>query len=73
MPTNNPHLLRVLGNYAMPDGTVVTNAGEGSLCLECHHTRNGAAATNIANYQQGLPTWYGGSSFLIRKPYRKAT
>jgi hypothetical protein len=65
MPTNNPHLLRVLGNYTMPDGTVVTNAGEGSLCLECHHTRNGAAATNIANYQQGLPTWYGGSSFGV--------
>jgi hypothetical protein len=62
-PTNNPHLLRVLGDYTMPDGTVVTNAGEGSLCLECHHTRNGAAASNIANYQQGKATWYGGSSF----------
>jgi hypothetical protein len=64
-PTNNPHLLRVLGNVTMPDGTIVTNAGEGSLCLECHHTRNGAAATNVANYQQGLPTWYGGSSFGV--------
>lgn len=64
-PTNNPHLLRVLNNVTMPDGTVVTNAGEGSLCLECHHTRNGAAATNIANYQQGLPTWLGGSSFGV--------
>lgn len=65
MPTNNPHLLRILGSVTMPDGTTVTNAGEGSLCLECHHTRNGAAATNIANYQQGLPTWYGGSSFGV--------
>ena len=64
-PTNNPHLLRILGNVTMPDGTTVTNAGEGSLCLECHHTRNGAAATNVANYQQGKPTWFGGSSFGV--------
>jgi len=64
-PTNNPHLLRILGNVTMPDGTVVTNAGEGSLCLECHHTRNGAAATNVANYQKGAPTWFGGSSFGV--------
>lgn len=65
MPTNNPHMLRVLGSVTMPDGTTVTNAGEGSLCLECHHTRNGAAATNVANYQQGKPTWFGGSSFGV--------
>jgi hypothetical protein len=64
-PTNNPHLLRVLSNVTMPDGTLVTNAGFGSICLECHHTRNGAAASNVANYQQGLPTWYGGSSFGV--------
>lgn len=64
-PTNNVHLLRVLDNVTMPDGTVVTNAGEGSLCLQCHHSRNGAVATQIANYQQGKPTWYGGSSFGV--------
>jgi hypothetical protein len=64
-PTNNPHLLRALSNVTMPDGTVVTNAGEGALCLQCHHTRNGAAATNVANYQQGNPTWMGGSSFGV--------
>jgi hypothetical protein len=63
MPTNNPHLLRVLSDVTMPDGTVVSNAGEGALCLQCHHVRNGAATNNIANYQQGKPTWYGGSSF----------
>jgi hypothetical protein len=31
--------------------------------MECHHSRNGAATTNIWNYQHGLPTWAGGSSF----------
>lgn len=64
-PTNNPHMLRTLKDVTMPDGTVVSNAGEGALCLECHHIRNGAAATNVANYQQGKPTWYGGSSFGV--------
>jgi hypothetical protein len=64
-PTNNPHLLRILADVTMPDGTVVTNAGEGALCLQCHHVRNGPAATNVQNYQQGKPTWYGGSSFGV--------
>jgi hypothetical protein len=64
-PTNNPHLLRKLDAVTMPDGTVVSNAGEGALCLQCHRVRNGAAATNVANYQQGKPTWMGGSSFGV--------
>jgi hypothetical protein len=64
-PTNNPHMIRMLGDVTMPDGTVVKNAGEGALCLQCHRVRNGAAATNVANYQQGKPTWYGGSSFGV--------
>ena len=64
-PTNNPHLLRLLADVTMNDGTVVTNAGEGKLCLQCHHIRNGPASSNIANYQQGIKTWYGGSSFGV--------
>jgi hypothetical protein len=64
-PTNNPHLLRMLADVTMPDGTVVTNAGSGALCLQCHHIRNGAASSNVANYQQGKKTWYGGSSFGV--------
>lgn len=63
MPTNNPHLIRTMASVTMGDGTVVTNAGEGLLCLECHHSRNGSAVTNVANYPLGLPTWPGGSSF----------
>ncbi|MGH7972114.1 MAG: hypothetical protein ACREIC_25655, partial [Limisphaerales bacterium] len=62
-PTNNPHLLRVLGSVTMPDGTVVTNAGNGALCLQCHHNRNGSVADQLANYPLGKATWAGGSSF----------
>jgi hypothetical protein len=64
MPTNNPHLLRVLGPVLMADGfTVVTNAGNGALCLQCHHNRNGSVTNQLVNYPQGKPTWIGGSSF----------
>jgi len=63
VPTNNPHLIRVLGAVTMPDGTVITNAGEGALCLECHQNRNGSAATQLVNYPLGKSTWFGGSSF----------
>jgi hypothetical protein len=62
-PTNNPHLLRMLASVTMPDGTVVTNAGFGALCLQCHHNRNGSATNQLVNYPLGKPTWWGGSSF----------
>jgi hypothetical protein len=64
-PTNNPHLLRVLGPVTMPDGTVVTDAGNGALCLQCHHVRNGAATNQLVKYPIGQPTWFGGSSFGV--------
>ena len=63
VPTNNPHLLRKLGSVTMPDGTVVTNAGSGALCLQCHQVRNGSATNQLVKYPVGQPTWYGGSSF----------
>jgi hypothetical protein len=59
----NPHLIRTLASVTMGDGTVVTNGGEGLLCLECHHSRNGSATNNVAKYPLGQPTWAGGSSF----------
>ena len=59
----NPYLIRSMAAVTMGDGTVVTNAGEGLLCLQCHHSRNGSATANVVNYPQGLPTWWGGSSF----------
>jgi hypothetical protein len=63
MPTNNPHLLRNLTAVTMPDGTVVTNAGFGAICLQCHHNRNGSVTNQLVNFPLGKPTWYGGSSF----------
>ena len=65
MPTNNPHLVRMLAAVTMPDGTVVTNAGFGALCLQCHQVRNGSVAIQLANYPVGKNTWFGGSSFGV--------
>ncbi len=65
VPLDNPHLVRVMGAVTMPDGTVVTNAGTGALCLECHKVRNGSATNQLVNYPIGKPTWYGGSSFGV--------
>jgi hypothetical protein len=65
VPTNNPNLLRALGPVTMPDGTVVSNAGKGQLCLDCHVVRNGAVTNQLVNYPIGKPTWVGGSSFGV--------
>lgn len=64
-PTNNPHLIRMLAAVTMPDGTVVTNAGEGAICLQCHHVRNGSATNQLVAYPAGQYTWFGGSSFGV--------
>jgi hypothetical protein len=63
MPTNNPHLIRIMGAVTMPDGTVITNAGEGALCLQCHKNEGGSATNQLVKYPQGQYTWYGGSTF----------
>jgi len=62
-PTNDSHLLRIVTSATFGDGTVITNGGEGNLCMNCHHSRDGDAVTNIVNYKLGLYTWAGGSSF----------
>jgi hypothetical protein len=64
-PTNNLHQVRMLAAVTMPDGTVVTNAGLGAVCLQCHHVRNGSAAIQLANYPVGKLTWFGGSSMGV--------
>ena len=61
----NPHQLRSVNEFTLPEGTTITNAGFGALCMQCHHSRNGSASNNIANYKLGLPTWAGGSSFGV--------
>jgi len=63
-PTDeNPHLIRTINPVTFGDGTVITNAGEGQLCIECHHSRDGGASNNVAMYALGSNTWVGGSSF----------
>jgi hypothetical protein len=63
IPLTNPHLIRTLAAVTLGDGTVVTNAGEGELCMECHHSRDGGATNNVVQYALGNATWAGGSSF----------
>lgn len=62
-PTNDNHLIRIMSSVTFGDGTVITNGGEGILCMNCHHSRDGSAITNVVNYPLGRPTWSGGSSF----------
>ncbi|MBU6410088.1 MAG: hypothetical protein KGR98_06855 [Verrucomicrobia bacterium] len=42
-PTNNLHLIRAMTDVTLMDGTVITNGGEGLLCMQCHHSREDAA------------------------------
>jgi nitrate reductase cytochrome c-type subunit len=39
IPTNSVHMIRTMAAVTLIDGTVVTNAGEGALCMECHQSR----------------------------------
>jgi hypothetical protein len=59
----NIHQLRATERYTLPEGTTVTNVGNGALCMTCHHSRNGSAEENIAKYKLNQPTWAGGVSF----------
>lgn len=38
-PANNPHMIRTLASVTFQEGTTVTNAGEGLLCMQCHQAR----------------------------------
>lgn len=60
---SNPHQLRTSTVVPLADGTVVTNAGAGGFCFNCHTSRNGSVTNSIVNYPQLLATWNGGSSF----------
>ncbi len=42
-PSTNTHLVRSLASVALMDGTTVTNAGQGMLCMNCHRSRRNAA------------------------------
>jgi hypothetical protein len=60
---SNPHQLRLSYNVVLSDGTAVTNAGAGGLCMQCHNSRNGSLTNELAQYPLNQPNWAGGSSF----------
>src|SRR5208282_4821012 len=60
---SNPDQLRLSYNVTLSDGTVVTNAGAGGFCMECHNNRNGSVTNMMATYPLNQPNWAGGVSF----------
>ena len=52
-PSTNLHLVRTLNSVKLADGTTVTNAGMGTLCMNCHQARQNAA-TYVANTKGSL-------------------
>lgn len=60
---SNPHELRMGYNVTLSDGTVVTNAGAGGFCMECHNNRNGSYTNMMAKYPLNQPNWAGGVAF----------
>ena len=60
---SNPHQLRMGYNVTLSDGTVVTNAGSGGFCMECHNNRDGSYTNMLAAVPTGAPNWAGGNAF----------
>jgi len=60
---SNPHQLRTSTVVPLADGTIVTNAGAGGFCFNCHTSRNGSVTNSLVKYPLLQPTWNGGSSF----------
>ena len=60
---SNPHELRLGYNVTLSDGTVVTNAGAGGFCMECHNNRDGSVTNMLAEYPLNQPNWAGGVGF----------
>jgi hypothetical protein len=60
---SNPHELRKQLSVTLSDGTVVTNAGAGGFCMECHNSRNGSVAFMMQQYPKNQPNWITGVAF----------
>lgn len=60
---SNPHQLRKQLSVTLSDGTVVTNAGAGGFCMECHNNRNGSVAFMMQQFPKNQPNWAGGVGF----------
>ena len=59
----NPHQLRLGETVTLSDGTLVTNAGSGAFCMQCHNSRNGSVTNMMAKYPLSQWNWAGGSAF----------
>jgi len=62
---SNPHQVRTALVIELADGettALVTNAGAGSLCMNCHQSRSGSYTNSLVGYPLGKPTYAGGSS-----------
>ena len=59
----NPYQLRTSTSVTLADGTVVTNAGTGGFCMNCHTSRNGSVTNSIVSYPLLMATWNGGNAF----------
>ncbi len=57
------HQLRLGYNITLSDGTVVTNAGSGGFCMQCHNSRGGSVTNLMAKYPLNQPNWAGGVGF----------
>jgi len=64
IPANNPHMIRTLASVTLQDGTVVTNAGEGLLCMECHQARQ-KAATYATTYHSNFGPHHGPQADML--------
>ncbi len=60
---SNPYQLRLSYNVTLSDGTVVTNAGAGGFCMECHNNRDGSVTNMLAKYPLSQTNWAGGLGF----------
>jgi len=61
----NPHQLRAAELVKLADGAnivTITNAGAGSLCMNCHQSRTGSYTNSLVEYPAGRPTFAGGTS-----------
>ena len=60
----NPNLVRAMTSVTLLDGTVVTNGGEGLLCMQCHHARQ-KAATYATTYHSNFGPHHGPQADML--------
>jgi len=70
VPAGNAHLVRTV-NVTLADGTKVTNAGAGSLCMNCHQSRRRLAAPISDRMKARKPTcWWEPTASPTARTFR---